>query len=55
MAKRTVYQRNDGKWAWRLQADNHSIIATDGGQGFENEADATSIADRITSGGVQER
>ena len=50
MAKRTVYQRVDCKWGWRLQADNNEIIATDGGQGYNNEADAKSMADRIIGG-----
>ena len=50
VAKRVVYQRQDKKWAWRLQADNNEIIATDGNQGYENELDARSMADRITSG-----
>jgi uncharacterized protein YegP (UPF0339 family) len=45
-----VYQRADCKWAWRLRADNNEIIATDGGQGYENEADARDMADRIISG-----
>ncbi len=50
MAKRVVYQRQDKKWAWRLRADNNSIIATDGSQGYENEADCRSMADRIIGG-----
>lgn len=50
MAKRVVWQRADGKWAWRLRADNNEIIATDGGQGYENEKDARDIADRIVGG-----
>lgn len=50
MAKRIVFQRKDKKWAWELKADNGKIIATDGSQGYENEADAKAIADRITGG-----
>lgn len=50
MAKRVVIERTDGKWGWRLEADNGRIIATDGGQGYENEADARDMADRIISG-----
>ncbi len=50
MAKRVVYQRTDKKWSWRLRADNGTIIATDGGQGYENKDDAKSIADRIIGG-----
>ena len=50
MAERVVYQREDCKWAWRLRADNGRIIAVDGSQGYEKEADARSIADRIIGG-----
>lgn len=45
-----VYQRGDGRWAWRLRAGNGAIIATDGGQGYEKRADAARIADQIVSG-----
>jgi hypothetical protein len=27
--------RSDGKFAWRIVADNGQIVATDGGQGYE--------------------
>lgn len=47
--KRKVYQRADKKWAWQLVI-NSNIVATDGGQGYENEADARNMADRIISG-----
>jgi uncharacterized protein YegP (UPF0339 family) len=50
MAERVLFKRADGKWAWRLIADNSEIIATDGGQGYENEDDCRSMADRIISG-----
>ena len=50
MAERVLYKRTDGKWAWRLKADNGEIIATNGGQGYENEADARSMANRIIGG-----
>lgn len=50
MAERVLYTRTDGKWAWRLVADNDRIIATDGSQGYENEDDCRSMADRIISG-----
>jgi uncharacterized protein YegP (UPF0339 family) len=50
VAERVLYTRTDGKWAWRLKADNGQIIATDGGQGYNNETDARSMADRIISG-----
>jgi uncharacterized protein YegP (UPF0339 family) len=51
MAERLVYQRKDGLWAWNLKADNGEIIATDGGQGFENVDDARAIVDKILAGG----
>lgn len=47
---RTTYKRKDGKWAWRLKASNGDVIATDGSQGYENEADAASMADRVIAG-----
>ncbi|MCX6398302.1 MAG: DUF1508 domain-containing protein [Propionibacteriales bacterium] len=49
MATRLVYKRKDGKWAWNLKV-NGRIVATDGGQGYENQADAKGMADRIISG-----
>jgi len=48
-AERIVYPRLDGKWAWRLKV-NGRIVATDGSQGYENELDARSMADRIIGG-----
>jgi len=50
MAKRTVYQREDKRWGWRLRADNGRIIATDGSQGYEDESDARNMANRILDG-----
>lgn len=50
MAARVLYRRADGKWAWRLDADNGQIIATDGGQGYDNENDARTMADRVIGG-----
>jgi uncharacterized protein YegP (UPF0339 family) len=50
MAERHLYTRSDGKWAWRLKADNGEIIAVDGSQGYENENDARSVADKVVSG-----
>jgi uncharacterized protein YegP (UPF0339 family) len=50
VAERILYKRSDGKWAWRLEADNGRIIATDGGQGYNNESDCRSMADRIIGG-----
>jgi uncharacterized protein YegP (UPF0339 family) len=50
VAIRLVYQRTDGKWAWKLTADNGRIIATDGSQGYDDESKARSMADRIIAG-----
>lgn len=50
MAERTVYERPDRKWGWRLKADNGQIIATDGSQGYESESVARSMADRVIGG-----
>lgn len=50
MAERILYKRDDGKWGWRLKADNGRVIATDGGQGYSNETDARIIADSIITG-----
>ncbi|WP_418058465.1 DUF1508 domain-containing protein [Pimelobacter simplex] len=48
-AVRLLYTRADGKWAWNLKV-NGRIVATDGGQGYENEADCRRMADRVTGG-----
>jgi uncharacterized protein YegP (UPF0339 family) len=45
-----VHQREDGLWAWRLRTSNGDLIATDGGQGYENQADAQRIADAVAGG-----
>lgn len=50
MATRLLYQRKDCKWAWQLTADNGRVIAVDGSQGYENESDARTMADRIIGG-----
>jgi uncharacterized protein YegP (UPF0339 family) len=49
-----LYTRSDGKWAWRLVADNGKVIATDGGQGYENESDCRDIADRVVGGAFKD-
>lgn len=45
-----VYQRTDKRWAWRLIAGNGRVIATDGGQGYENKADCERMANDIIGG-----
>lgn len=49
MATRLLYKRTDGKWAWNLTV-NGNIVATDGGQGYENEDDARAVAERVIQG-----
>ena len=50
-ARRVLIERADGKWGWQLIGDNGSdIIATDGGQGYESEVEARTMADKITGG-----
>lgn len=53
MDKLEIYERTDGRWAWRLVAANGNIIATDGGQGYENRSDCSSIAQHIVAGGYR--
>jgi uncharacterized protein YegP (UPF0339 family) len=53
MATRLVYKRKDGKWAWNLKV-NGRIVATDGGQGYENQSDARSMADRVIGGDFED-
>jgi len=48
-AERNLYEREDGKWGWRLKVSGR-IVATDGNQGYENEADCREMADRIVGG-----
>lgn len=50
MAERHLYTRSDGKWAWRLKADNGDVVAVDGSQGYDNEDDARNMADKVVSG-----
>lgn len=47
MATLHCYKRSDGKWAWRLTADNSEIVAVDGSQGYENYKDCQSMADKV--------
>jgi len=43
-----VYKRADDRWAWRVVAENGNIIATDGGQAYENRADCEGMAALFT-------
>ena len=44
-----MYKRADGKWAWRLRV-NGEIVATDGGQGYENREDCRRMGVRVING-----
>jgi len=48
-----LYQRTDGRWAWRIRASNGQIVATDGGQGYEAKADALSTLEKVIAGHYQ--
>ena len=50
MSKLEIYQREDGLWAWRLVHQNGEILATDGGQGYENRSDCATVAARVVTG-----
>lgn len=41
-----VFIRKDGRYAWRKKDGNNQIVATDGGQGFEQRAGAQAAASR---------
>lgn len=47
---RTVYQRPDGTWSWRLSADDNEIIASGSARGYEDETTARAIADKVIGG-----
>ncbi|CAB4955191.1 unannotated protein [freshwater metagenome] len=45
-----VYKRADGKFAFRVKASNGEVVATDGGQGYSNKADARSTLEKLMRG-----
>ena len=49
MAKREVYERADGKWGWRVKADNGQVVATDGNQGYESLASCEKMRTRLSA------
>jgi uncharacterized protein YegP (UPF0339 family) len=49
-ATRLVYERPDGKWAWRLTGEDNQIIASGGPHGYESEVDARTVADKVITG-----
>ena len=54
MAERLVYRRSDGKWAWQLTGDTGQVIATDGGQGYDDENYCRMMADAVIGGDYAE-
>ena len=54
MAELNVYKRTDGKFVWRLKADNGQIVATDGSQGYSNGSDAEGMAKKVVSGSYKD-
>src|SRR5690242_5271158 len=48
--KGETYARKDGKFAFRLKAGNGETVATDGGQGYEARASATSTLTNLMAG-----
>jgi len=49
-AKGELYQRKDGKWAFRVKAANGQIVATDGGQGYASRASANNTLTKLLAG-----
>jgi uncharacterized protein YegP (UPF0339 family) len=45
-----TFQRSDGKYAFRIKAANGEIVATDGGQGYNNRTDAHATCERVMRG-----
>ena len=50
MTRLEVFQRKDDRWAWRLLAANGQVIATDGAQGYEDEAECARMGARVVTG-----
>jgi uncharacterized protein YegP (UPF0339 family) len=51
--KGEIYKRADGKWGFRVKASNGEAVATDGGQGYNNKADARSTLEKLMRGEYQ--
>jgi hypothetical protein len=43
-----VYRREDGKFEWRARHKNGNIVATSGGQGYDDPREAVSMACRYS-------
>lgn len=52
--KLEIYRRDDRKWAWRLLTKNGSVVATDGGQGYERRVDCERQARIVLAIGARE-
>jgi len=46
-----VYSREDARYGFDVFASQGVLVANDGGQGYENRADAQAVFDALTSGG----
>lgn len=49
VAKRVLFQRDDGRWGWQLVV-NDEVVATDGGRGYESKGECRTMADRVIAG-----
>ncbi len=45
-----VYKRKDGNWAFRVKASNGQVVATDGGQGYNEKSSAMSTLTKLLAG-----
>lgn len=45
-----IYKRKDGKWAFRVKASNGEVVATDGGQGYNDRSSAESTLTKLLAG-----
>lgn len=45
-----IFERTDGKYAFRVKASNGEIVATDGGQGYVSKSDARSTLEKLMRG-----
>lgn len=45
-----IYQRKDGKWAFRVKASNGQVVATDGSQGYSDKSSAQSTLTKLLAG-----
>ena len=48
--KGEIYKRGDGKFGFRVKASNGEQVASDGGQGYNNKADAKATLEKLLRG-----